>query len=236
MKNETMKNGTIALVGSGEYLDPMEKVDRVLLSRVNDPRVVCLPTAAGEEGEASIQHWSQLGVDHFTKLGVKAEAAKVVDRASANDELLAEKIRAANFVYLSGGKPDYLLKTLRDSKAWAAINEVLTRGGVVAGCSAGAMIFGEHIPNFPTIIPFKNSFGYLPNTVIVPHYDEFGERWGGAIRLMMGKATLVGVEGNTALLCSDHHYQVAGSGGVTVWSAKSKKRFVDGETVDLQGF
>ncbi|MEK9161947.1 MAG: Type 1 glutamine amidotransferase-like domain-containing protein [Chloroflexota bacterium] len=226
-------NGTIALVGSGEYLDPMEKVDRVLLSRVDDPRVVCLPTAAGEEGETSIQHWSQLGVAHFTKLGAKVEAVKVVDRLTANDESLAEKIRAANFVYLSGGKPDYLLKTMRDSKAWAAIHDVLTRGGVIAGCSAGAMIFGEHIPSFPTIVPFKNAFGFLPNVVIVPHYDEFGEQWGGAIKMMMGKATLIGVEGNTALMCSDHRYQVVGLGGVTVWNAKGKQRFVEGDEVKL---
>ncbi len=225
-------NGTIALVGSGEYLDPMEKVDRVLLSRVNDPRVVCLPTAAGEEGEASIRHWSQLGVDHFTKLGAKVEAVKVVDRASADDESLTERIRAANFVYLSGGKPDYLLKVMRDSKAWAAINDVLTRGGVVAGCSAGAMIFGEHIPSFPTILPFKNAFGFLPNVVIVPHYDEFGEQWGGAIKMVMGNKILIGVDGNTALICSDHHYQVAGSGGVTVWN-QEKRRYVEGEEVRL---
>jgi cyanophycinase-like exopeptidase len=232
-------NGTLALVGSGEYLDPMEKVDRVLLSRVNDPRVVCLPTAAGEEGEASIRHWSQLGVDHFTKLGAKVEALQVVDRLTADDESLAEKIRAANFVYLSGGKPDYLLKTLRDSKAWAAIHDVLNGGGVLAGCSAGAMIMGEHIPSFPTIVPFKNAFRFLPNTVIVPHYDEFGEKWSGAIKMVMGSKTLVGIDGNTALMCSvrlpegsDHHYQVVGSGGVTVWN-QEKRRYVEGEEVRL---
>jgi len=226
-------NGTIALVGSGEYLDPMEKVDRVLLSRVGDPCVVCLPTAAGEEGERSIQHWSQLGVDHFTKLGAKAEAVKVVDRATANNVSLAEKIRGANFVYLSGGKPDYLLKTLRDSKAWAAINDVLNRGGVVAGCSAGAMIMGDSIPNFLTIVPFQRAFGFLKNVIVVPHYDEFGEKWGGAIKMVMGKQTLVGIDGNTALVCRDHRYQVVGSGGVTVWSANGKKRYTDGETVLL---
>ncbi len=76
--------------------------------------MVCLPTAAGEEGEASLGHWSQLGVDHFTKLGVKVESLKVIDRVSADDESLAEKIRAANFVYLSGGKPDYLFKKGND--------------------------------------------------------------------------------------------------------------------------
>ncbi len=41
---------TIALVGSGEYLPPMEAVDRDLIRRLEKPaRVVCLPTAAGKE-------------------------------------------------------------------------------------------------------------------------------------------------------------------------------------------
>ena len=49
-------NGLIALVGAGEYLPVMEDVDRYLLSSVNSkmPRVVCLPTAAGQEGDDSV--------------------------------------------------------------------------------------------------------------------------------------------------------------------------------------
>jgi cyanophycinase-like exopeptidase len=224
--------GTIALVGSGEYLDPMEKVDRFLLSKVSQPRVVCLPTAAGEEGERSIDYWSQLGVNHFTKLGVPVESVKIINRVSANEESLTEKIRAANFVYLSGGKPDYLLKTLKDSKAWTAINEVLMRGGVLAGCSAGAMIMGETIPNFPTIVPFRPAFGFLKNVVVMPHYDEFGEQWGRAIKTMMGSKVLVGVDGNTALVGSAGQYQVSGLGRVTVWN-NEKKLYQDGERVVL---
>ena len=45
----------LALVGSGEYLPPMDPVDRILLSRLpGPPRVVCLPTAAGTEGAERI--------------------------------------------------------------------------------------------------------------------------------------------------------------------------------------
>src|SRR5947208_2833436 len=112
-------NGTLALVGSGEYLTPMEAVDRFLLSRVQgEPRVVCLPTAAGTEGAERIGYWSRLGVEHFTRLGAQAEAVEVINRATASDETFAARIRNANFVYLSGGKPDYLFKTLADTPVW----------------------------------------------------------------------------------------------------------------------
>ena len=46
-------NGLIALVGSGEYLSVMNEIDSQLLASVNTngrtPRVVCMPTAAGQE-------------------------------------------------------------------------------------------------------------------------------------------------------------------------------------------
>jgi cyanophycinase len=66
-------NGLIALLGSGEYLPVMDNVDRYLLancgSKNEKPRVVCLPTAAGQEGDASINRWSKMGLDHFQRLG-----------------------------------------------------------------------------------------------------------------------------------------------------------------------
>ena len=51
--------GQIALLGSGEYLSVMDDVDRYLLANCGaedgrKPRVVCLPTAAGREGDAHV--------------------------------------------------------------------------------------------------------------------------------------------------------------------------------------
>ena len=109
----------LALVGSGEYLPAMEPVDRELVNRLKDPpRVVCLPTAAGDEGPERIAYWSNLGVEHFTRLEAKVETVPVIDWASANDVFFAQRISGANFVYLSGGKPTYLFKTLQGSLAW----------------------------------------------------------------------------------------------------------------------
>ncbi len=45
----------LALVGSGEYLPPMEAVDRFLLGWLKcEAQVICLPTAAGTEGPERI--------------------------------------------------------------------------------------------------------------------------------------------------------------------------------------
>ena len=217
----------LALVGSGEYLPPIEALDRELISRLPGPaRVVCLPTAAGTEGSERIAYWSRQGVDHFTQLGVSAEAVPVIDRASADDPKLAAAIGGANLIYLSGGKPDYLYQTLAGSLAWEAIRSVLASGGLLAGCSAGAMILGEKFFGFPG---WKHGFGFLPGVTILPHFDEIPQAMIRSLRALTGKATiLLGIEGNTALVGSGKQYEVLGSGGVTVWTRASRTRYTRG--------
>ena len=82
-------NGLIALVGAGEYLPVMNEVDRHLLASVNTngraPRVVCLPTAAGQEGDESVGRWLRMGVEHFQALGTEVTPARIIDRESADD-------------------------------------------------------------------------------------------------------------------------------------------------------
>jgi cyanophycinase len=216
-----------ALVGSGEYLPPIEQLDRELISRLPGPaRVACLPTAAGTEGPERIAYWSDLGVGHFTRLGAAAEAVPVIDRASANDPMLAAAIAGANFIYLSGGKPDYLYRTLADSLAWEAIQAVLARGGLLAGCSAGAMILGEKFFGFPG---WKHGFNFLPGATILPHFDEIPQAMITSMRALTGRSiTLLGIEGNSALVGSGKQLEVLGSGGVTVWNGSGKTRYTRG--------
>ncbi len=219
----------LALVGSGEYLPPIEPVDQELINRLPKPvKVICLPTAAGKEGLERIEYWSRLGVDHFTRLGVQVEALPVVDRNSAEDITYAAKIAEANFVYLSGGKPDYLYQTLAGSRAWEAIKSVLSNSGLLAGCSAGAMVLGEKFFGFPG---WKTGFNFLPGMTIIPHFDEIPAVMIQPFRLLLREGlTLLGIEGNTALVSgAEEHYEVLGSGGVIVWNQAGKVRYLQGE-------
>lgn len=221
----------LALVGSGEYLPAMEAVDRELIGCLAEPaRVVCLPTAAGAEGHAKIAYWCDLGVAHFARLGVQVEAVRVVDRSSACDPVLAGRIAAANFVYLSGGRPDYLYRTLQGSPAWRAIQAVLAAGGILAGCSAGAMILGEKFFAFPG---WRSGFTLVPGVTIIPHFDEIPAAVVAPIRLLAGsRLTVVGIDGNTALVQTNGGYSVVGSGAVTLWHADGRQRFGAGPLPD----
>lgn len=217
----------LALVGAGEYLPAVAPLDNFLMSHLPDPvRVVCLPTAAGTEGAERIRYWMQAGVNHFRELGATATAVPIIDAATANDPDHADTIRQANFIYLSGGKPGHLQQSLQGSLAWQAIQAVLTGGGLLAGCSAGAMIMGEKFFGFPG---WKQGFGLVPGTAVIPHFDEIPSAMLSPVRLFANnETTIVGIDGSTALVRSGDQYAVSGSGGVTIWTKDEKTRYTQG--------
>ena len=139
----TAHHGTIALVGAGEFLPPMLPVDKYLVERlIETPRVAIVPTASAPDGGDVPARWAKLGVEHFAQLGVAVEPVMLLDHADANDTGIVSQLAAANFVYFSGGKPRYLLETLQGTAAWQTILDMFARGGIIAGCSAGAMALG----------------------------------------------------------------------------------------------
>jgi cyanophycinase len=220
--------GTLALAGSGEYLPGMNKVDQQLLERLPEPaRVVCLPTAAGTEGEDRLRYWMDLGEAHFNSLGVQSvESLRVVSRDDAQNPELIRSVQAANFIYLSGGKPFYLLECLTGTPMLEAILDTLRAGGVVAGCSAGAMIFGERIPNRSFIGGTQPGIGLLAGHFVIPHYDEVPFVLRFAIPHLVGSLTMLGIEANTVLACSNNSFTVMGSGGVTLEHGGDAIRYI----------
>ncbi len=222
-----------ALVGAGEYLPQMESVDLELLNRLGKTaKVVCIPAGAGTEGPNRITYWSNLGVNHFTKLGVDVKAVEVIDTATAEDPNLADQIAEANFVYFSGGKPSYLFETLNGTKAWSAVEQVLEKGGLVAGCSAGAMIQGAKIMGMPSL---SDGFGLLPNSVVLPHFDEYPGFISRASRLISGTSIITyGIDGMTALFRDGDKLEVIGTGGVTIITQNGRERYTQGDTVPFE--
>ena len=218
--------GLTALVGAGEYLPTMDGVDRRLLAETNGrpARVVCIPAAAGQEGEASVERWSQMGVAHFRRLGAEAASARLTDRASADDPQWAALIEAADLIYFSGGDPLYLCRTLADTRAWAAVEAAWARGAVFAGCSAGAMILGAVVPDVTDeALSLHPAFNKLPNCLILPHFDQLETFRPGTtafIRSRLGDGhaqCALGIDEHTALVGRiGGEWEVIGAGGVSL--------------------
>ncbi|MCQ3938065.1 MAG: peptidase [Chloroflexi bacterium] len=236
-------NGLIALLGSGEYLPVMDEVDSYLLAHCGaegrKPRVVCLPTAAGQEGDASVNRWMKMGVEHFTRLGADVQAVPVIDRVSANDLNHAMTLEEADVIYFSGGNPMYLYQTLKDSLVWRSAQKVWERGGVYAGCSAGAMILGREVPDFRMLgtrsIPV---FGVIPAAAIIPHFDAIPIFWKPLIgttrkRLRNGE-TMLGIDENTAVIGRlDEAWTVMGQSKAHVFTKEESRSYAAGEKFSL---
>ncbi len=230
----TTANGTVALVGAGEYQEGMLPVDKKLLERVNGyPRVAVLPTASAPDGEGVPERWASMGVEHFSQLGITAEPIMLLNRRDAENAHISTKLAEANFIYFSGGKPRYLLETLEGTRSWQAILDAFSAGGIIAGCSAGAMILGGEVFDFPQIWRTIPALGLVPGIAIIPHFDELPAFMVGTVTHRKRKSTIVGIDGTTALVGSDHHWTVLGRGSVTIFTKNGKKRYTEGEIVPL---
>jgi cyanophycinase len=238
--------GPIALVGSGEFTPALEPVDRVVLdalgSRAGDGRrlkVAILPTASAPDGAATFERWGRMGRDHFRALGTDVEVLDVRDRAAAEDPEVVRVAGAADLVYLSGGKPDFLVETLEGTALGSALRTAWEGGAALAGCSAGAMaLAGERMSmggRLPVPARWRPGLGFVPGVAVAPHYDRWPETMIAPLVLVAPSGTLVlGIDEETALVGVDGRWTVHGVGRVTVWRGSHRSRFTEGERVSLE--
>jgi len=229
--------GSVALVGAGEFLPVMAAVDAELLASTGRrrPRVVVLPTASWPDGEEVFLRWAALGVEHFESLGAEVEVVLVRTRPDADDAAHAQAVGEADLIYLSGGKPDHLLRTLAGSAVWAAALAANARGSVIAGCSAGAMVLCSEQARFrtPPRLPlgFEPGLGLVQGVAVLPHYDRFPETL-AAVRIARAPrgTVILGIDEDTAAIGREGSWLVRGAGRVTVWRGRRSERHRDGES------
>jgi cyanophycinase-like exopeptidase len=199
------------------------------------PRVAILPTASYPDGEAVFQRWSAMGVTHFAGLGAEVEPVLVRDRGEADDPSAAQAVGEADLVYLSGGKPSYLLDVLAGSAVGRALVAAHERGAALAGCSAGAMALAGFAFDFRLrLVPFPlrwgTGLGFAPGVSVVPHYDAWPEPLSALIAFQAPRGSVVlGIDEDTAVVGRDGGWQVHGDARVTVWRGRHRERFRAGE-------
>lgn len=236
-------NGLIALLGSGEYLPVMDEVDSHLLANCGangrTPCVVCLPTAAGDEGPKSVARWSNMGVEHFTRLGANVQALPVIDQQSADNPNYASVVENADVIYFSGGHPNYLYRTLKDSLVWKSAQKAWERGAVYAGCSAGAMILGKEMPDVRAAgIRSTAAFDILPIASLLPHFDAlplFGKPLVATLRRRLREGEIMlGVDENTAIVGRRNgEWIVMGRSKAHIFTRDESRTYVAGEKFKL---
>jgi cyanophycinase len=229
--------GPIALVGSGEFMPGMTEIDAGLLASTGRqrPRVAIVPTASWPDGEDTFRRWAAMGSEHFAALGAEVEPVLVRDRIDADDDAAAQAIGEADLVYLSGGKPGHLTKSLLGTRVGAAIVAAHERGAALAGCSAGAMSLAARHFDFRMRrmlwpLRWRDSLSLVPSATVIPHYDHFPEAL-SALFVLQAPRNLVtlGIDEDTAAIGRNGSWQVQGAGRVTVWRGRHRERFRRGE-------
>lgn len=236
--------GSIALVGSGEYLPPMAEFELSLLrdgEKSNKrPIYIQIPTAAGRESRDRVRYWEELGRKQAESIGVEQIFLPIFDRDSANNQEFVAQIRDSALIYMSGGDPHYLANTLRDTPVLDAIVENWNSGGSLAGCSAGAMVMSSKIPNFrlsrsaPT-----EGFNLLPNIRVIPHFNKFF-KWipDSAAKVLLdtpGDSVLIGIDEMTALVrrAGENLWRADGEARVHILKGLPTQQLSNGESISI---
>ena len=219
----------IAITGSGEYLEPIRKFDKILLERLNDsPRVLTFSTAAGLESDVRRQYWENLAINHFKALKVNHINLDARNREDLNSKNVLETVSSSNFIYFSGGNPNHLYSSIKDSHFENELKELLNRNGIIAGCSAGAMIFGNKMIK-------GYGLNYIKNSIIIPHYGESYYSWiNNTVKLLnRGKYKLICLEKNTYFSIDDKKIEIIGENSVHIIYKDSHQTFSNGEILNL---
>ena len=239
-----MAKGSMALVGSGEFLPEMSDLENLLIQdgvrNGKVPRFIQIPTAAGQESPDRIKYWRELGRAQGQRLGIEVEFLEILNRQDAQDRELAELIADSALIYLSGGDPHHLADSLAGTPVFDAIYQGWASGSSLAGCSAGAMALSTHIPNFrfskksPT-----QGLNLLTNIRVIPHFDRFF-RWipESAAKVLMStsdETVLIGIDELTALVnrSEESDWQVIGSGLVHILSGAPSAQLAESARITL---
>jgi len=235
-------NGSLALVGSGEYLPTMAEFEKSLISdgisNGLKPTYIQIPTAAGQESEARLNYWKQLGKAQADLIGATQLFLPIYTREDSNNLEYAGQIKDASLIYISGGDPHYLADCLINTPVWSAILANWQQGGSLAGCSAGAMSLSSQIPHFrlsrnkPT--PGLN---LIPNIRVIPHFSKFF-KWipEGAAKVLLnleGDVILIGIDELTAVVrrSGQELWQVYGQSKLHILNGLPEGQLVNGETI-----
>jgi cyanophycinase len=211
--------GYLLLEGGAEFGGRMRDPDlrAIELAGGFDAPLRILPTAAAPDhnhinaGRNGVRWFQGLGARDVTSL-------PLIDKASANDEKIANSLRSAKLIYLLGGFTHYLGQTLKDSLAWEACLDAYRSGAVIAGSSAGAMVMCEYYfdPSSGKVIEGLN---LVPNCLVMPHHDTFGKNWAPRLTKEIPNVILLGIDEQTGMIDDggNNSWKVYGRGGVMLY-------------------
>jgi cyanophycinase len=204
--------GTVVVVGGGS-IGP--NIYKAFIDAAGGPDAILIdvPNAGGSDtaGKTTLREWRAAGAKNVHVLFTK-------DRRVADSDSFTAIIRKAGGVWFDGGRQFHLVQDYGGTKTERAIMDLVDRGGVVGGSSAGASILGDYmvrgapssnndIMDYPG---YQKAFGYLRNVGIDQHVvarsrladlaDSIIPRYPNLLAISVDEGTAWFIRGDTATI------------------------------------
>jgi len=144
-------------------------------------------------------------------------------------------LRQCRLIYLLGGFPHYLAKTLAGSLSWQAMREAHDKGAVIGGSSAGAMVLCQHYYD-PDTRRIMDGLNLLSQACVIPHHDSSGKKWAPFLVGSVPDDAIIGVHEQTGLIDdgAKEKWTVFGKGIVTIYKKGLTSTYHSSETFSLR--
>jgi cyanophycinase len=212
--------GKLLIIGGGS-IGPAIWKELARLAGGFDAPVVYVPTASeNEPGPDAAEFIRKAGFTQVSTLHTR-------DPKMANEDSFAAPLTAVKIVFFGGGRQWRIVDSYAGTKTEKAFLDVLKRGGVVAGTSAGASIQASYLVrgarenNFVMMAPaYEKGFGYLPGTAIDQHLlkrNRANDLWQviGKHPELLG----IGIDESTAISVEGSRFTVLGASLVAIYDA-----------------
>ncbi|MEM7558085.1 MAG: cyanophycinase [Planctomycetota bacterium] len=154
----------LVIAGGGSLPDSIIRKFRELAGE--QPRLVVIPTASSAKpNEAGIsQLWKERGFEQVEVLHTR-------DKSQANKSDFSDSLNQATAVWFGGGSQSRIADAYCDTLVETRLFELLKRGGVIGGTSAGAAIQSKvMIASGRTEPQLKTGLGFLEECIIDQHF------------------------------------------------------------------
>ncbi|HLQ44649.1 MAG TPA: cyanophycinase [Planctomycetaceae bacterium] len=217
--------GTLVIVGGEDV--PAEATERFVAAAGGADATVALVSLDGDETKEADNEF----MDELRKAGVKSiQRVQVDSRMQANDPQSLALLKTAGGIWLSGAQPQTFVDSCMGTVAEQICHDLLRRGGVIGGMSAGGLMHGEVLVT-DSLVPMKRmlvdgydrGFGFLPG-VAITQSSHRGETPAELTQLQQEHPQVVGlgIEDSTALIVRGHVMEVVGENQVSVLDCNSR--------------
>ena len=213
-------NGSLVIVG-GAAKDPAIFERFIELAGGPDAPIVIIPTAGGRKNYDQFfrgkRPFQQAGATQITVL-------HTTDPAVADTDSFVSVIKNARGVWFSGGRQWRLADAYLNTKVHQELWNLLKRGGVIGGSSAGATIQGSYLARGDTktntimMGDHEIGLGFLKNVAIDQHLLKRNRQF-DLIEIIETHPDLlgIGIDENTAIVVRGDRFEVIGQSYVAIY-------------------